>query len=224
VKPIDSKEQHVPPADLGERLAELRLREALTLENMRQSLARHGQLEPLMAFRCQDKLEIIDGFKRLLAARALGWASLSMRVVDVDIIEAKCMLVALHDRRSITELEEGWLIRSLYRDDNLSQPAIARRLGRDKSWVCRRLMLVEGLDQAVQADVRLGLLVARAAVAIGQLPRGSGNQAAAAAFVIRRGLTVRQTELFVSDSCFALMRQIASELSRANLLTFRQGS
>jgi hypothetical protein len=29
---------------------------------------------------------------------------------------------------------------------------------------------------------------------------------------------------FGSDSCFALMRQIASELSRANLLTFRQGS
>lgn len=197
MKPIDSKEQHLPLADLGERLSELRLREALALENMRRSLERHGQLEPLIAFQCQDKLEIIDGFKRVLAARALGWASLSLRVVDVDIIEAKCMLVALHDRRGITELEEGWLIRSLYREDNLSQPAIAQRLGRDKSWVWRRLMLVEGLDQAVQADVRLGLLVPRAAVAIGQLPRG--NQAAAAAFAIRRGLTVRQTELFVAE-------------------------
>ncbi len=55
---------------------------------------------------------------------------------------------------------------------------IAARLGRHKSWVCRRLMLVEALDPAVQADVRLGLLMPRAAPAVGQLPRG--NQPAAA--------------------------------------------
>jgi hypothetical protein len=58
-------------------------------------------------------------------------------------------------------------------------------------------MLVEGLDPAVQADVRLGLLAPRAAVAVGQLPRG--NQHDLAAVVIRRGLTVRQTELFVAE-------------------------
>jgi len=187
----------VPIADLGERLSELRLRDKLALENMRRSLARHGQLEPIVAFVCQDKLETIDGFKRVIAARALGWSSLRLRLVDTDIAEAKCMLIALHDRRGMTELEEGWLIHSLYRDDHLSQPVIAQRLGRDKSWVCRRLMLVESLDQAVQADVRLGLLVPRAAVAIAQLPRG--NQADAAAFAIRRGLTVRQTELFIAE-------------------------
>jgi len=197
VKHIHSEEHDVPPADLGERLSELRLRDAAALENMRRSLSRHGQLEPVVAFECHDKLEIIDGFKRVLTARALGWSSLRLRIVDTDIVEAKCMLIALHDRRGITELEEGWLIRSLYRDDNLMQPAIAQRLGRDKSWVCRRLMLVESLDQAVQADVRLGLLVPRAAVAIAQLPRG--NQAEAAEFAIRRGLTVRQTELFVAE-------------------------
>ena len=197
MKRIHSEEHDVPPADLGERLSELRLRDAAALENMRRSLSRHGQLEPVVAFECQDKLEIIDGFKRVIAARTLGWSSLHLRIVDANIVEAKCMLIALHDRRGITELEEGWLIRSLYRDDNLMQPAIAQRLGRDKSWVCRRLMLVESLDQAVQADVRLGLLVPRAAMAIAQLPRG--NQADAADFAIRRGLTVRQTELFVGE-------------------------
>ncbi len=203
----------MPIADLGERLSELRLRDAAALENMRQSLSRHGQLEPVVAFECQDKLEIIDGFKRLIAARALGWSSLHLRIVDADIVEAKCLLIALHDRRGITELEEGWLIRSLYRDDNLMQPAIAQRLGRDKSWVCRRLMLVESLDQAVQADVRLGLLVPRAAMAIAQLPRG--NQAEAAEFAIRRGLTVRQTELFVGElGDYADVKSQAQEITR----------
>jgi hypothetical protein len=88
-------------------------------------------------------------------------------------------------------------VRSLYREDGLSQPAIAQRLGRHKSWVCRRLMLVEALDPAVQGDVRLGLIAPRAAVVVGQLPRG--NQHAAASVVIRHGLTVRQAELWVAE-------------------------
>jgi hypothetical protein len=58
-------------------------------------------------------------------------------------------------------------------------------------------MLVEALDGAVQADVRLGLIAARAAVVLGRLPRG--NQLASADVVMQRGLTVRQTELLVAE-------------------------
>jgi len=58
-------------------------------------------------------------------------------------------------------------------------------------------MLVESLDPDVQANVRLGLIAARAAVAVSRLPRG--NQQAASGVVIRRGLTVRQTDLLVAE-------------------------
>jgi hypothetical protein len=58
-------------------------------------------------------------------------------------------------------------------------------------------MLVESLDAVVQTDVRLGLLAPRAAVAVSRLPRG--NQPAASHVVIRRGLTVRQTEQLIDD-------------------------
>jgi ParB-like chromosome segregation protein Spo0J len=164
---------------------------------MRRSLTRHGQLDAVSVFADRGQIELLDGFKRARAARILGWPTLRARVVDADVAEAKILLVALHDRRGLTELEEGWLIRSLYHDHHLSQPAIAARLGRHKSWVFRRLLLVEALDPAVQADVRLGLIAPRAAVAVSQLPRG--NQHAAAGVVIRRGLTVRQTELLVAE-------------------------
>jgi len=190
-------EQEIELAELGDSLSALRLCEAAALEAMRRSLLRHGQLDALSVFALAGQLEILDGFKRVRAARALGLRTLRARVADVDVAEAKILLVALHDRRGLTELEEGWLIRSLYRDHHLTQPAIAARLGRHKSWVFRRLMLVEALDAAVQADVRLGLLAPRAAVVVGQLPRG--NQEGAAKVVIRRGLTVRQTGLFVAE-------------------------
>jgi len=182
---------------LGERLSALRLCDAASLTTMRRSLEQHGQLTALTVFGSSDQLELLDGFKRARAPRALGWPTLLARVDRVDTVEAKLRLCALHDRRSLTELEEGWLVRSLYREDSVSLPEIARRMGRHRSWVWRRLMLVESLDTTVQGDVRLGLLAARAAVAVSRLPRG--NQQAAGAVVMRRGLTVRQTELLVDE-------------------------
>ena len=190
-------ERDVDLADLGEALATLRLCDASALEAMRRSLARYGQLSALHLYAERGQLEIIDGFKRVRAARALGLTTLRARVTEVDALGAKVQLAALHDRRGLTELEEAWLVRSLYREHGLSQPAIAARLGRHKSWVFRRLMLVEALDPAVQADVRLGLLAPRVAVAVSRLPRG--NQHDLAGLVVRRGLTVRQTELVVAE-------------------------
>lgn len=193
----DTHDRDIDLADLGDGLSSLRLCDAAALEAMRRSLTRHGQLDAISVFVEHGHLELLDGCKRARAARALGWRTLRARVVDVDEVEAKILLVALHDRRGLTELEEGWLIRSLHHDHHLSQPTIAARLGRHKSWVFRRLLLVEALDAAVQADVRLGLIAPRAAVAVSQLPRG--NQHDAAGVVIRRSLTVRQTELLVAE-------------------------
>lgn len=88
-------------------------------------------------------------------------------------------------------------MRSLYREDGLGQPQIARLLGHDKSWVCRKLSLAEGLSDELTASVRLGLVCARAAVELARLPRG--NQDAPAKVVVRRGLTTRQTARLVES-------------------------
>jgi ParB-like chromosome segregation protein Spo0J len=198
VDPLHAETRMVELARLGERLSALRLCDAEALATVRRSLEQHGQLAALTLFAERGELEIIDGFKRVRAARALGWATLVARIDDVGPIDAKLRLRELHDRRGLTELEEAWLVRALYREDRLSQPEIARRMHRHKSWVFRRLMLVEALDPLVQTDVRLGLIAPRAAVAVSRLPRG--NQPAASAVVVRRGLTVRQTETLVDEA------------------------
>jgi ParB-like chromosome segregation protein Spo0J len=193
------EERPMEIASLGERLSALRLCDAAALRAVEHSLVRHGQLSPIGVFvEAPERLEVLDGFKRVRAARALGWSSVQGRVLPgAGAVDAKRLLVALHEQRGLTEIEEAWLVRSLYRDDDLSQPEIARLLSRHKSWVCRRLALVESLDSEVAAEVRLGLLAPRAAVAVAALPRG--NQRAASAVVIRHGMTVRQTEHFVHE-------------------------
>lgn len=184
-------------ATLGEQLSMLRVCEAGQFVSMRRSLERHGQLSAITLFLKGERLEVIDGFKRVRAARALGWSELVACVDEVSVVEAKLRLRELHEGRGLSELEEAWLVRSLYREDRMSMPQIGVAFGRHKSWVWRRLMLAEALDPLVQADVRLGLLAARAAVSLSRLPRG--NQQAASAVVVRRGLTVRQTDLLVEE-------------------------
>lgn len=187
-------------ADLGESLAQLRVLDAAAIRGMRESLVRHGQLTAVSAYPPRDRpnsLELVDGFVRLRAARELGWAQLRVRVLSMDAAQAKAAMRLLNSGRGLCELEEAWLVRSLYREDGLTQPEIGRLLGRHKSWVSRRLMLAESLDEAVQVDVRLGLLAARTAEALARLPRV--NQPPAAEAVIKRGLTHHQVQRLVAE-------------------------
>ena len=191
--------QSVEIESLGERLSCLRLCDAESLAQMRCSIEQHGQLSALTLFRMgSDALEIVDGFKRVRAARALGLRTLVARVDPLDPVQAKMRMRALQQGSGLTELEEGWLVRSLYREDRLTLPEIAQQLHRHKSWVWRRLMLVEALEVDLQADVRLGLLAPRSASALSRLPRG--NQRAARDVVTRHGFTVRQTERLVDEA------------------------
>jgi len=194
---VYQEERLVETTELGERLALLRLRAPEAVRSVQQSLVRHGQLTAATAYLASDgRLELVDGFKRLQACRSLGWPALRVHVLQLEDAQAKAAVEALNEQGGLTELEQGWVVRSLYREDGLTQPQIGQLLARHKSWVCRRLMLVELLDEAVQADVRLGLLAARTAVAIARLPRG--NQQAVARLVARRGLTTKQTEQLVA--------------------------
>jgi ParB/RepB/Spo0J family partition protein len=194
---VSATERPVPVESIGERFAPLRLHGREAVANMRRSLEQHGLLSPVAVFQSPDGTELIDGFKRLGAARAMGWKQVRARTLDVDAVGAKLAIGLLHQRVGLTEMEEAWLIRSLYRDDGLNQPAIGARLGRHKSWVSRRLLLAEALDEAVQTDVRLGLLAPRAAVELALLPRG--NQRTAAQVVVRTGMTTRQTATLVGE-------------------------
>lgn len=189
----------VPLGELGQRLSALRLCSPASDEPVRRSLAQRGQLMALTAFADGAELQVVDGFKRLRGARQLGWKDLRVRVLEHDAATATAAIVALHEQRGLSELEEGWIVRSLCREHRLSQGAVARLMSRHKSWVSRRLVLVEGLDEAVQADVRLGLLSARSALAVAALPRG--NQQQAAELVMRRGMTTRQAEALVRQLC-----------------------
>jgi ParB-like chromosome segregation protein Spo0J len=192
-------ERLIDAASLRETFAALRVVSDAAVTPVQRSLGRHGQLCAVTAWRDADEaLEVVDGFKRLRAARALGWTRLRVRVLDADAADATVAVATLNAVQGLTELEEAWLCRALYRVHRLTQPEIGARLGRHKSWVCRRLTLAEGLHEQLQIDVRLGLLAPRAACELARLPHG--NQPAASVAAQRRGMTVAQVARMVQTA------------------------
>ena len=203
----------VAPEEVGEALLEVRLCVPEAQLQMRRSLSMLGQLTPLQVYREDGKLELIDGFKRLHAARAMSWPKLRAELQSVDAAGAKVQLWRCNAGTGLCELEEAWLVRALYRDDKLTQPQIGQLLARHKSWVCRRLMLAEGLTDEVTADVRLGLLSATAGAELSRLQRC--NQAAAAHAAASRGLTSRQVVRLVDGLLEADGERAQKELLEA---------
>ena len=144
-------------AQLGERYRRYRLPDPDAEAAMAGSFQRYGQLTPVVVCLREEMHEILDGFKRLAAARALGLKSLSIRLLDADERMAKAAIHGLNQTgRRTQDWEEAWIVHALVREDGMTQVEVAELLGRHKSWVCRRLALVEKLTNEAREDLRWG--------------------------------------------------------------------
>ena len=180
--------------DFDERLRRYRLLTPSDQRQMVTSLRREGQISPVVACLREEEIVLIDGFKRLAAARAMrGFASLSTRLIEADEQQAKAAMYRLNlVGRAPRELEEAWIVQALVHDDGLSQAAVASLLGRHKSWVCRRLALLEKLCDEARHDLEVGLLTPTQGRQLVRLPRG--NQAEALQAARRDALSSRELQ------------------------------
>jgi len=86
----------------------------------------------------------------------------------------------------VTESFCWWIVQALIREDGLSQVEVAELLSHHKSWVCRRLALLERLCTAARDDLSLGLLSPTQARQLVRLP--VGNQVDALSVARRESL------------------------------------
>ena len=191
--------EHLALSDVGERLAPLRLADPVTEQALWHSLQRYGQLTPLIAcrFAADQRPELLDGFKRLRVCRQLGWPTVAVRPMAVSLRAGKAALVHFNRvGRDISGMEEALVVHSLCHEDGLTQVEIARLLGHHKSWVCRRLTLIERLSDEVQDQIRLGLLPPSLGAELSRLQRC--NQERLVTVIREHGLTWRETRQVVA--------------------------
>lgn len=166
------------------------------LNELAASIKAHGVLLPILLRREGGRLEVVAGERRLRAARIAGLDSVPALVKELSSSQAlEVALVENLQREDLNPIEQAEAYLRLQDEFGLTQEEVARRVGRDRSSVANALRLLK-LPEQVQADLVEGVLSEGHARALLGLERGA-DQIRARDEVIRRGLSVRATEVLV---------------------------
>ena len=174
---VVSNHRKIKLDELDTTLLSLRITRPKDLVRVRQSLERSGQLNPIVVRPLDERFQILDGFKRYAVAGDLGWESLEAKILDISLPEGKAAMLSYNrSGRSMLDYDEAMVIHSLKQEHLLDQVAISRLTGYSRSWVCRRLALIEKLDTGLQDSLRMGVITNSQARSLVRLPRGNQQE------------------------------------------------
>ncbi|MBQ8264449.1 MAG: ParB/RepB/Spo0J family partition protein [Oscillospiraceae bacterium] len=167
------------------------------LEELRDSIAQHGVLQPLTVRSRGEVFELIAGERRLRAAKMAGLWEVPCIIMDVDM-EKSGMIALIENiqRRDLDFIEEAEGIRELIRLFGLSQEEVARSLGKSQSAVANKLRILK-LDSEVLERLRDEGLSERHARALLRLDSPE-KQREALDFIIDQRMSVAAAEDYIS--------------------------
>jgi ParB/RepB/Spo0J family partition protein len=144
------------------RYSHTRINNPKALLRMQNSINTYGQIVPALAILEKDRFVLIDGYLRYRALKACGRDCLKIQVVEGEP-DSLIRLLLTNDDRQMEAVEQAGLIQELHHRFSYSFAEIAKRLGKDKGWVKRRLDLVESLPKEVMEAVMNGTVSSWAA-------------------------------------------------------------
>jgi ParB family chromosome partitioning protein len=169
------------------------------LDELAQSIKANGIIQPILVRRTGTTYRIIAGERRWRAAQRAGLLKVPVVVRDVaEGSEKQLLELALIEniqRENLNPVDEALAYQRLSEDFNLTQDEIAAAVGKDRSSVANFMRLLK-LPDEVRASLASGALSMGHARALLALPDAAAQRHAARE-VISRGLSVRDTELFV---------------------------
>ncbi len=149
------------------RFAPLRIQQTKAVEALARSIESSGQLIPVVAVaEDQDRWVLVDGYLRIAALRRAGRDTAWVELWECALHQALLWVLARVQARPWQAIEEACVVRELVMSYDQSQREVARQIGRDVSWVNRRLALVEGLPEELLNAVAQGQLATSAATRI----------------------------------------------------------
>ncbi len=169
---------------------------AEALQDLAASIKSQGVLQPVLVRPLpdgEDTFELVAGERRLRASQLAGIEDIPALVRELSDQESLAIaLIENLQREDLNAMEEAEGYRQLMQQFDLSQEALAEKVGKSRSTLSNALRLLS-LPSAVQEDIRQGRMTAghgRAVMAV--------NDGDAASELHRRivalGLSVRQAE------------------------------
>ena len=172
------------------------------LEELAQSIAQVGVLQPLSVRRTRLGWELIAGERRLRAAQLAGLSTVPCLPVEVDgETSALLALVENLQRKDLDVWEEAAALRQLMERGRLTQEEAARRVGKSQSAVANKLRLLR-LPEDVIDTLRAHRLTERHARALLRL-ESPDRQRLAMEHILKHQLNVAKTEEYIDRLCGA---------------------
>jgi ParB family chromosome partitioning protein len=170
------------------------------LEELAASIKEQGVLQPVIAAPVGERFQLIAGERRFRASQMAGLSLIPAVVVEASPSEmAMIALVENLQRRDLNAVEEAEGFKRLCEEFQLTQEELAKRLGKSQAAVANKMRLLK-LPSQVRESISREIITERHARALLSLG-GEKAQIAALEEVVRRGLTVRETESLVKGMC-----------------------
>ena len=167
-----------------------------SLRELAASIANQGIIQPIVVRETvAGGFELIAGERRWRASRLAGLTEIPALIRQVS--DERALAVALIEniqRQELNPVEEAAGLKRLLDEFGMTHQQVAEQVGRSRAAVSNLLRLLN-LVPAVREHLELGRIEMGHARAVLALPRE--QQQAAAASVIQRRLSVRQTEKLV---------------------------
>jgi ParB family chromosome partitioning protein len=167
--------------------------DAEALDELKQSMASSGLLQPVVVRSADSGFELIAGERRLRAAEQLGWKTIPAVVRDVD--NRTLLTLALIEnlqRDALSPIDEAFGYQRLIEEFEMTQADVAELVGRDRSTVANSLRLLK-LPNGVQDMLHQGTLTTGHARALLQLA-DPDNMPRLAERAVTERLSVRELE------------------------------
>lgn len=168
------------------------------LQELCESIRRHGILQPLSVRRVSTGYELIAGERRLRAGILAGLSEVPCIVMNMSDQESGMVaLVENLQRQDLDFIEEARGISVLMESWQMSQEQAARVLGKSQSAIANKLRLLRHSEPVLNA-LRKGELTERHARALLKLQE-EGEKLKAIDHIVRMELSVARTEQYIDD-------------------------
>jgi ParB family transcriptional regulator, chromosome partitioning protein len=166
------------------------------VDELAESIRQEGLLQPIVVRQNGNSFQIVAGERRWRACRKLEMKTILARVIHVGESSAAAIsLIENLQRENLNPIEESLGYASLMRDFDLTQDAVAERVGKPRSSVANSLRLL-ALGKEIQGYISKGMIsVGHAKVMLGL--EGDEQRELLARRIVERGLSVRETERLV---------------------------
>ena len=183
--------------------------DSAALEELQDSIRRHGVLQPICVRRAGDGYEIVSGERRWRAARSAGLVKIPAVVRDdiSDEVSLELAIVENVQRQDLDPLEKARGYQALMERVGLTQEQVAERVGIARASVTNHLRILDLPSEAQEALAGGMISMGHAKALLGIKPKKA--VLAALGKVVRGDLSVRATEALVKGTTEVARRAAA---------------